>query len=123
LLAEGHPIKLREAVKAFECAGLASEAAQARARLPEVASAFLAACMAERDYNRLTEAILAAEAEGISCADARTQLEALVRGPLSLFPHSYTIIYFFGSINVLCFFKKNNKMKKKLFLFRSFFFF
>ncbi len=35
--------------------------------------------MAEGDYNRLAEAILAAEAEGISCADARTQLEALVR--------------------------------------------
>ena len=80
LLAEGHPIKLREAVKAFECAGFASEAAQARAKLPKVASAFLAACMAESDYNHLTEAILAAEAEGISCADARTQLEALV-GP------------------------------------------
>ena len=80
LLAEGHPIKLREAVKAFECAGFASEAAQARAQLPEIASAFLASRMAESNYNRLAEAILAAEAEGISCADARTQLEALVRG-------------------------------------------
>ena len=85
LLAEGHPIKLREAVKAFECAGFASEAAQARARLPDVASAFLAARMAESDYTRLTGAILAAEAEGISCADARTQLEALVRGFTSLY--------------------------------------
>jgi len=66
-------------VKAFECAGFASEAAQARAQLPEVASAFLAARMAESNYNRLAEAILAAEAEGISCADARTQLKALVR--------------------------------------------
>ena len=84
MLAEGHPIKLREAVKAFECAGFASEAAQARARLPDVASAFLASRMAERDYTRLIEAILAAEAEGISCADARTQLEALVRGFTSL---------------------------------------
>ena len=78
LLSEGHPIKLREAVKEFECAGFASEAAQARARLPEVASAFLASRMAEGNYNRLAEAILAAEAEGISCADARTQLEGLV---------------------------------------------
>ena len=78
LLAEGHPIKLREAAKAFECAGLASEAAQARARLPEVASAWLAARMAEGDYTRLAEAVLAAEAEGISCADARAQLQQLV---------------------------------------------
>ena len=96
LLAEGHPIKLREAVKAFECAGFASEAAQARARLSEVASAVLAACMAERDYNRLTEAILAAEAEGISCADARTQLEALlVNGftSLSLDPSSLPVLF------------------------------
>ena len=86
LLAEGHPIKLREAVKAFECAGFASEAAQARARLPEVASAFLTARIAEGDYNRLAEAILAAEAEGISCADARTQLERLVWPSLLFFP-------------------------------------
>ena len=80
--AEGHPIKLREAVKAFECAGFAAEAAQARARLPGVASAFLAARMSEDDYSRLAGAILAAEAEGISCADARTQLEGLASGPL-----------------------------------------
>ena len=78
LLAEAHHIKLREVVKAFECAGLASEAAQARARLPEVASAWLAARMAEGDYTRLAEAVLAAEAEGISCADARAQLQRLV---------------------------------------------
>ena len=78
LLSECHPIKLREAAKAFECAGLASEAAQARVRLPEVASAWLAARMAEGDYTRLAEAVLAAEAEGISCADARAQLERLV---------------------------------------------
>ena len=83
LLAEGHPIKLREAAKAFECAGLASEAAQARARLPEVASAWLAARMAEGDYTRLAEAVLAAEAEGISCADARAQLKGLVRISIS----------------------------------------
>ena len=69
---------MREAVKAFECAGFASEAAQARARLPDVASAFLAARMAEGDNTRLTEAILAAEAEGISCAEARQLLERLV---------------------------------------------
>ena len=79
MLSECHPIKLREAAKAFECAGLASEAAQARARLPEVASAWLAARMAEGDYTRLAEAVLAAEAEGISCADARAQLQRLVR--------------------------------------------
>ena len=84
MLAEGHPIKLREAVKAFECAGFASEAAQARAQLPEVAYAYLVDRTAESDYNRLAEAILVAEAEGISCTDARTQLEALVRGFTSL---------------------------------------
>ena len=78
LLAEGHPMQLREAAKAFECAGLASEAAQVRARLPEVTSAWLAARMAEGDYTRLAEAVLAAEAEGISCADARAQLQRLV---------------------------------------------
>ena len=78
MLSECHPIKLREAAKAFECAGLASEAAQARARLPEVASAWLAARMAEGDYTRLAEAVLAAEAEGISCADARALLQQLV---------------------------------------------
>ena len=94
LLAEGHPNKLREAVKAFECAGFASEAAQARAQLPEVAFAFLVDRMAEGNYNRLAEAILAAEAEGISCADARTQLEALVRGPSPFFLFR-TPLYFF----------------------------
>ena len=103
-------MKLREAVKAFECAGLAPEAAQARARLPDVASAFLASRMAEGDYNRLAEAILAAEAEGISCTDARTQLEALV-GPylssllfLSLHSRLHPYLFFVGFIRRPAFF-------------------
>ncbi len=78
-LSEGHPAKLRELLSAFEAAGFASEAAEARARLPQVAEAFLAARLAEGDYLGLREAVIAAEAEGLSCDGPREELLKLVR--------------------------------------------
>lgn len=64
---------------AFETTGVfVSEVAEARVRLPEVAAAFLAARIAEGDYQRLVEAVVAAEAEDIACAEAVRELERLV---------------------------------------------
>jgi len=79
-LIEGHPMRLREAMKDFEAAGFAAEAQEARAKLPQVASAYLTARLAEGDMTRLHEAIFEAEAEGLSdqAAEARAQLPQLV---------------------------------------------
>ena len=52
-LSEGIPTRLREAVKVLEAAGFAAEAQKARARLPQVASAYLAARLGEGNMPRL----------------------------------------------------------------------
>jgi len=85
LLSEGHPTRLREAMVVFEAAGFAAEAQEARAKLPQVASAYLTARLAEGDMTRLHEAIFEAEAEGLSeqAAEARAQLPQLVNPLLS----------------------------------------
>ena len=77
----GHPAKLREALRQYETAGFESEAAEARARLPQVASAYLSSRLAEGDMKHLHEAIVEAEYEGLSeqAAEARTQLPRLVQ--------------------------------------------
>ena len=79
-LSEGHPARLREAMREFEAAGFAAEAQEARARLPQVASAYLTARLTEGDMTQLHEAIFEAEAEGLSeqAAEARAQLPRLV---------------------------------------------
>ena len=76
----GHPARLREAMQVFEAAGFAAEAQEARAQLPQVASAYLAARLAEGDMPHLHEAIFEAEAAGLSdqAAEARAQLPLLV---------------------------------------------
>ena len=81
------PGKLREVLRQYEAAGFASEAAEARARLPQVASSYLAARLAEGDMQRLHEAIFEAEAEGLSAqaAEARAQLPRLVHNPTCIF--------------------------------------
>ena len=77
-LARGHPTRLREAMIVFEAAGF-KEAQEARAQLPQVASAYLAARLVEGDMTRLHEAILEAEAEGLEqVSEARAQLPRLV---------------------------------------------
>ena len=84
-LSEGHPARLREAMRVFEAAGFQSEAQEARAQLPQVASAYLTARLADAppDILLLLEAIFEAEAEGLSAqaAEARTQLPRLVHNP------------------------------------------
>ena len=76
----GHPARLREAIQVFEASGFAAEAQEARAQLPQVASAYLAARLAEGDMPHLHEAIFEAEAEGLSdqAAETRAQLPLLV---------------------------------------------
>jgi hypothetical protein len=83
-LALGHPTRLREAMRVFEAAGF-KEAQEARAQLPQVASAYLAARLADTPLYipSLVEAILEAQAEGLSsqAAEARAQLPQLVQIP------------------------------------------
>jgi hypothetical protein len=58
---------------------LKAQAQEARAQLPQVASAYLAARLAEGDMTRLHEAIFEAEAEGLEqVTEARAQLPRLV---------------------------------------------
>ena len=80
VLSEGHPARLREAMRVFEAASFAAEAQEARSHLTKVASAYLAARLAEGDMLRLHEAIFEAEAEGLfdQAAEARAQLPQLV---------------------------------------------
>jgi len=85
-LALGHPTRLREAMRVFEAAGFAKEAQEARAQLPQVASAYLAARLADAPPNipLLVEAISEAQAEGLEqAAEARATLSRLVHRPLS----------------------------------------
>ena len=79
-LAEGHPTRLRDAMRVFEAMGFAAEAQEARARLPRVASAYLTALLSEGDIPLLLEAIFEAEVEGLSvqAAEAQAQLPRLV---------------------------------------------
>ena len=82
-VAEGHPARVREVLLLFEAAGaFAAQAAEARALLPERARTFLAARLADAapDIPLLVEAIIEAEAEGLSAqaAEARAQLPQLV---------------------------------------------
>ena len=79
-LARGHPTRLREAMRVFEAAGF-KEAQEARAQLPQVASAYLAARLADAPpyIPSLVEAISEAEAEGLEqVTEARAQLPRLV---------------------------------------------
>ena len=81
-LARGHPTRLREAMIVFEAAGF-KEAQEARAKLPQVASTYLAARLADAPPNMplLLGAILEAEAEGLSsqAVEARAKLPRLVQ--------------------------------------------
>ena len=82
-LARGHPTRLREAMLVFEAAGF-KEAQEARAQLPQVASADLAARLADAPpyIPSLVEAISEAEAEGLEQVnEARSQLLRLVEIP------------------------------------------
>jgi len=93
-LEAGHPTRLREAFRVFEAAGFATEAREARAQLPQVASTFLNARLAEPapDIPLLLEAIFEAEAEGLSeqVAEARAQLPRMVQpDPPPLFKEKY----------------------------------
>jgi len=77
-LEQGHPSKLRDALMAIEAAGIhTSQAQEARARLPDMAAAFLTACLAEGDYYRLSEAVAEASVEGLCCTEARAKLQQL----------------------------------------------
>jgi len=76
---EGDPAKLREVLLLCEAMGAhKSQVQDARAQLPEVASAYLAARLADAppDILLLVEAISEAETEGLSsqAAEARAQL-------------------------------------------------
>ena len=80
-VAEGHPARVREVLLLYEAAGaFTAQAAEARALLPAMARAFMAARLAEEDIPLLVEAIFEAEAEGLSAqaAEARAQLPRLV---------------------------------------------
>jgi len=84
-LARGHPTRLREAMRVFEAAGFAKEAQEARLQLPQVASAYLAARLADAPPNMplVIEAIAEAEAEGLDeVKQARAQLPRLVQAPI-----------------------------------------
>ena len=68
-VAEGHPARVREVLLAFEAAGaFTAQTAEARALLPDMARAFLAARMAESapDIILLTEAVVEAETAGLA---------------------------------------------------------
>ena len=83
-VAEGHPARLREVLLVFEAAGTHTiQAREARAQLTEMTLAHLKARLADPslDIPQLVEAILEAEAEGLSdkATEARTQLPRLVR--------------------------------------------
>ena len=83
-VADGHPARVREVLLLFEAAGaFTAQAAEARALLPEMALAFLAARLAEEDIPLLVEANCDFEAEGRSeqAAEARSQLPRLVCPP------------------------------------------
>jgi len=78
-VAEGNPARLREVLLLCEAMGaLKAQAQEARAQLPQVASAYLAARLADDPLNipLVIEAISEAEAEGLSsqAAEARAQL-------------------------------------------------
>ena len=82
-LALGHPTRLREAMIVFEATGF-KEAQEARARLPQVASAYLAARLADAPPNipSLAEAVMEAEFEGLEqVTEARATLSRLVQTP------------------------------------------
>ncbi len=70
----------RVALQVFEAMGLTTQAQEIRKQLSQVASAFLAARLAEGDMPRLHEAIIEAEAEGLSeqVAEARAKLPEIV---------------------------------------------
>ena len=101
---EGHPARVREVLLVFEAAGaFTSQAEEARASLSQVASAYLAARLADASPNvpLLVEAIFEAEAESLSeqAAEARAQLPQLVTvslHPLStvslLNPHLFLLL-------------------------------
>ena len=86
-LARGHPTRLREALTVFEAASFKG-AKEARAQLPQVASAYLAARLEEGDIPSLLEAISEAEAEGLSSqvTEARAQLCAQLPQLVQIIP-------------------------------------
>jgi len=82
-VAEGHPARLRESLLLCDAMGaLKAQAQEARAQMPQVASAYLAARLADSppDLSSLVEAISVAEAEGLTslAAEARAQLPRLM---------------------------------------------
>jgi len=77
-VAEGNPARVREVALLFEAAGaFSSQAQEARAQLPDMAAAFLTACLAEGDYSRLSDAVVEASVEGLCCNQARVKLQQL----------------------------------------------
>ena len=81
-VAEGHPARVREVILLFEATGAhTTEAQEARALLPSMASVYLNARLAEGGIVQIYEAIYEAEAEGLSeqVAEARIRLPRLVR--------------------------------------------
>ena len=83
-VAEGHPARLREVLLVFEAAGInTAQVQEARAlSIADMARAFLSARLANvaPDIPLLVEAIVEAEAEGLSeqAAEARAQIPRLV---------------------------------------------
>ena len=83
-MAEGGAARLREVLLLCEAMGaLKAQAQEARAQLPQVASAYLAARLADAppDISLVIEAISEAQAEGLE-QEARATLPRLVQNPL-----------------------------------------
>jgi len=89
-VAGGHPARLREVLLLCEAMGaLKAQAQEARAQLPQVASAYLAARFADAppDIPLIIEAISEAQAEGLEqVTEARAQLPRLVQNPTPSLP-------------------------------------
>ena len=89
-VAGGHPARLREVLLLCEAMGaLKAQAQEARAQLPQVASAYLAARLAYSPPNvsLIIEAISEAQAEGLEQGtEVRATLPRLVQNPTPTLP-------------------------------------
>jgi len=89
-VADGHPARLREVLLLSEAMGaLKAQAQEARAQLPQVASAYLAARLADAPPNipLILEAISEAQAEGLEqVTEARATLPRLVQTSIPAIP-------------------------------------
>ena len=89
-VAGGHPARLREVLLLCEAMGaLKAQAQEARAQLPQVASVYLAARLADSPPNvsLIIEAISEAQAEGLEQGtEVRATLPRLVQNPTPTLP-------------------------------------